>query len=151
MILIYLRGKLRCLVVVAIESRDRNIEIVLFRIVIKLFKLFCAASDNLVTDVNIGSLIPLLLKGKGEENEEIYFVTLPGEAVMINGISYYLLNKNSASEVLSKHVKSYNGLFDEDLLYLNNSDEYSKIYYKENLKYEEYNLENIDSLEIKKK
>jgi LCP family protein required for cell wall assembly len=118
---------------------------------LKIFKLFCTASDNLVTDVNIGTLIPLLLKGKGEDNEEITYVTLPGEAVMIDGISYYFLNRNSVSQVLSKHVKSYNGVFDKDHVYLNKRDEYSKIYEKENLKYEEYNLENIDSLEIKKK
>ncbi len=104
----------------------------------------CAAAENVETDLQIDEWLTFGTKALSLFNEQIYFLTLPGEEVIAtkSGASYYCLSAPSTEEI----VKLYFGAkdaFDTNQVFLNdNYNSFSTVYKAQ----KEYSISSVDEI-----
>ena len=78
-------------------------------------------APDIKTDIGVFDTLKLLLKSRIKDGEtSMTFATLPGEPVMLDNVSFYVINRKNAAEFIHSHLIT-NGEFDPDQ-YFNNRD-----------------------------
>ncbi len=108
------------------------------------------AIKNLTTDMTITDAAYYAKEALSADLSNINMMSLPGEAIYANGISYYVLYRNSTLDIINKYFNVYNvdisdEMFDRDLLFTDkNSPKIENIYRNDDAGYVVNNGENID-------
>lgn len=66
----------------------------------RLPKLISICLNNVTTDLSAGQILSLANKVLGEKRDQIEMLTVPGEGVMINGVSYWQVFENQFERLL---------------------------------------------------
>ena len=100
---------------------------------------FTLASE-LVTDVGPYKALDMLVKNRDKFDDTTFrYVTLPGEATIYNGKSFYVLNRKNTAEILSNTFGSKMISFDEDRIFTSEGvSQFDNIYHDENSGYKIY-------------
>lgn len=133
-----------------IESVKKNISIK------NIDDIASAILDSVDTDMSIVDIIKF---GKDIINIDlgnITMMTLPGEAKMCSGASYYVMNRECMINIMQEHYNIFkspvdDSVFDKDRVFCNDSDEaMSEVYYTpaEECKYTEHNAQDISDKDI---
>ena len=115
-----------------------------------------AILSNVKTDISVGTLVKFATDFISIELSDITMLTMPGEACMSGGASYYVMNKECVTEVLAE---SYNIYVDEltadsvdpDSIFCNESDPaMAAVYDKpaDELSYKKYNAQDVSDEDI---
>ena len=116
------------------------------------YSLVNAVKGKFKSNFSIIDIILMVIKHSSKFKEVSFmYLTFPGEAYKSeNGIWYYQINKKSASEAVSRYLKTTNSGFDlEEQLLDNSSNKSREIYYSRNISYNVYTHENIDDIKVK--
>jgi len=102
-------------------------------------RIVLVAGADVTTDVGIINAVKILFKIRGSTGKTaMNFATLPGEAVIIDSTSFYIINRKSAAELVFSQLNS-NGKFDPDGNFSNDEDNTVKdIYFNENIKFKQF-------------
>ena len=97
-------------------------------------------STELVTDVGPHAVLDFLVKNRDKLDETSFrYATLPGEAVMHNNASFYVLNRKNTAEILFNTFGAGFRGFDEKRVFTSNGvNLLDNIYYDENSDYKIY-------------
>ena len=79
---------------------------------------------------------------------ELSYVTMPGEALKTSfGKWYYVLNKNACEGLLADKIRSFNGNFDADGRFVDNTNQaFMDIYNRRDIEYKEYSASELPSI-----
>ena len=81
-------------------------------------------------------------------------MTLPGQAAMCDGASYYVMNRKAVMELMQKHYNIYKTAvddesFDSERAFCNDADSVmSEVYYAEDFETVEHNAQDISDNDI---
>lgn len=80
----------------------------------------------------------------------ISYITMPGESTTgQTGVSYYVINRRCAMDVLTRYLCAERSAFDpNERLYKKNETSFRNIYFDKNMGYREYTEDNLGSLHI---
>lgn len=108
-----------------------------------------SARDSIYADCKYSDFLKILVKKPGRNKKlSCRFLTLPGEAVMRGGVSYYCANRKNSNEVLRRYFCSDS--FDEALrLLLASEDSFYNVYYDDNADYREYTDDTLGDIRLK--
>ena len=90
----------------------------------------------------------------GLELSNVTMMTLPGQAAMCDGASYYVMNRKAVMELMQKHYNIYKTAvddesFDSERAFCNDADSVmSEVYYSENFETVEHNAQDISDNDI---
>ncbi|MBQ8850156.1 MAG: LCP family protein [Clostridia bacterium] len=122
-----------------IESARKNADALT---VARVIAALLGKTDTNVTPADGAALAETLLK---IENENVFFMTAPGEAVVAeeSGASYYSLSGKAMEEALAKYFGAGAGSFDRERLFLNKRYDSFRRIYEGYSPYEVYTAKNI--------
>ena len=118
-----------------------------------IIKVASIIEKEVTTDVKLYDFINVFIDViNSKTDKRAFYATLPGEPVESeNGLSFYVLNRKSSAEMVSKYMFA-NEEFDKERKFLNSSDNhFSNVYFDDSVKFKEYTSENIKDLRITKK
>ncbi len=103
-------------------------------------KIAFTLATELSTDIGPCEIVDLMTKNRDKLDETSFrYVTLPGEATMYNGKSFYVLNRKNAAEILSNAFKRSADAFDKDKNFTSDGVvQFDNIYYDDNSSYKIY-------------
>ena len=106
----------------------------------EMIKLAFTLATEMTTDVSAYEMVEILTSNRDKINDTSFrYVTLPGEATMHSGISFYVLNRKNVAEILFATFKSNVQTFDEEKLFTSRGNlNFDNIYYDENSSYKIY-------------
>ena len=117
----------------------------------KLIKTALAVGDEIISDFSASDVLINICRGaSGFRDISLTHLTLPGESIMdSSGVWYYILNRAACENVVEKHLYSDGVEFDKSLSFTNkDKPDFQKIYYKENLFWNEYNSNSVNDINI---
>jgi LCP family protein required for cell wall assembly len=117
----------------------------------KLISVVNAVKDKVVTNLDLFEIADLVFSNLDmNKGSESLYVTLPGEAIQDkNGLSYYVINRKSGTEITQRYMFSTNE-FDREFRLLKEDDAgFANIYEDDSIRPMEYNSENISKIHIK--
>lgn len=120
----------------------------------RLLHAFLMVQDDIMTDLNVVDLVRMSSTGLDSlANAKINYLTLPGEAaISTRGLSYYVLNKKSTSEVCRKYLFSKREIFDaEGKFFCESEISFKNIYNDQNKDYRVYDNDTLNGIHIPKK
>lgn len=80
-----------------------------------IIKLITTKDKEVVVDLPFGELVSLVLKRYGDiKSAEITLLTLPGEAYLDKGVSYYVINRSAATDAVKRYLYSDSVVFDPE-------------------------------------
>lgn len=97
-------------------------------------------ATELSTDIGPCEMVDLITKNRDKLDETRFrYVTLPGEATMYNGKSFYILNRKNVAETLFNTFKIDINVFDKDKNFTSDGIvQFDNIYYDDNSSYKIY-------------
>ncbi len=133
-----------------IEAVKRNIDVKSVGTIAK------AIIENVETDMSLKDIVSFGTSLIGIELSDITMMTLPGEACMSGGASYYVMNKDLVCQVLTEHYNIYTDELTEDSvdpesLFCNEKDSKMLSVYNrpgEELNFEKHNAQDVSDEDI---
>jgi len=106
----------------------------------ELLKLITARADSALAQIKLCDAMAIMFSHfDALRASRAYIMTLPGEAMELNGISYYIINRSSSCDMLKRFMSSlYAGFDSHGILVDSNNDSILTIYKKEGLRYKVY-------------
>ena len=108
------------------------------------------ALKNLTTDISLTDAVYYAKEALSVDLSNMNMMTLPGEAIYSDGISYYVIYRNGTLEIVNDYFNVYNAdvpedMFDRDLLFTDSrSPSVEKIYRRDDANYVVNNGESVD-------
>ena len=115
----------------------------------KILSLIASIRDDVTLDLKIAVFLKIAIKNQGRNNDaNVKFVTLPGEALLFHGISYYVLNRDASCEVLSSYLGA--DCFDDNAkLLIKGAEAFENIYYETDFEYIEYSSDTVNDARVR--
>ena len=116
----------------------------------ELLSVAASFEKDIITGIKLADAFNALVNILSDKREKtVYYATLPGEpAVSKNGISFYVLNRKSAAEMVSIYMFATE-IFDKKLKCLNESEvSFANIYEDDTITYREYTNKNLADMHI---
>ena len=103
-------------------------------------RLAVTLASEIHTDLSICDVLQLFADNRGAlENLNAKYITLPGEAIIVDGTSFYILNRKYTAEILSENFGACSDKFDVNGNFTSNDKQSVKnIYFDEDTKYKYY-------------
>lgn len=108
------------------------------------------ALKNLTTDISLADAVYYAKEALSVDLSNMNMMTLPGEAIYSDGISYYVIYRNGTLEIVNDYFNVYSAdvpgdMFDKDLLFTDaRSPSVERIYRKDDAQYVVNNGESVD-------
>ncbi len=109
--------------------------------------------DGIVTDFSLADVIAAVVKRSSKfRDPDIYYMTMPGEPILDNGVWYYILNKEAAKELSIRFLFADGNHFDNEERFRNKSNtEAERIYLSSDFHYKVYKKDEVEDIIIKKR
>lgn len=103
--------------------------------------LMFTVGGRITTDISLMDTARLLLQNRERLSDvSLKYVTIPGEATAYKGVSYYIINRKSAAEILSGEFGAETASFDRERRFTSNAVEnFDDIYDDGNFSYKYFN------------
>ena len=108
-----------------------------------------SVKGDIITDFSVSDLLIMVLKHSSKfKDVELSYVTMPGAALKTSsGKWYYILNKSSCEDLLTAKIQSFNGFFDLDRRFVDNTNRaFLDIYNRRDIEYEEYSASELPGI-----
>ena len=131
-----------------IESVKKNISLT------SIDDIASAILASVITDMSVGDIVTYGKAVLGIELSNVTMMTLPGQAAMCDGASYYVMNRKAVMELMQKHYNIYKTAvddesFDSERAFCNDADSVmSEVYYSEDFETVEHNAQDISDNDI---
>ena len=106
----------------------------------EMIRLAFTLATEMTTDIGTKDMFDILTRNRDKIDDTVFrYVTMPGEATMYNGVSFYVLNRKNAAEILSKTFRSNVQTFDKGKSFTSDGvSQFDNIYYDDNSSYKIY-------------